>query len=189
MTMNLLLLASGFTLPSLRRAFPAVGPSDSSLARLPSHRVCMAVDKTKEGEYPHPHDDDYKFGDITLRVIRDMTGNADYRFGDGSKAIASATTDAAEAAAAAVLDAGGTAVEAGAAAKKVLDDSGYQARALQSFSAALSRIATTPKLPPPQFGDLTKGAIKGFEGQVRSATGNEEYKFGSRQTSLVAARP
>ncbi|EOD38792.1 hypothetical protein EMIHUDRAFT_440037 [Emiliania huxleyi CCMP1516] len=165
MTMNLLLLASGFTLPSLRRAFPAVGPSDSSLARLPSHRVCMAVDKTKEGEYPHPHEDDYKFGDITLRVIRDMTGNADYRFGDGSKAIASATTDAAEAAAAAVLDAGGTAVEAGAAAKKVLDDSGYQ------------------------FGDLTKGAIKGFEGQVRSATGNEEYKFGSRQTSLVTARP
>ena len=77
----------------------------------------------------------------------------------------------------------------GWSAKKVLDDSGYQARALQSFSAALSRIATTPKLPPPQFGDLTKGAIKGFEGQVRSATGNEEYKFGSRQTSLVAARP
>ena len=187
--MNLLLLASGFTLPSLRRAFPAVGPSDSSLARLPSHRVCMAVDKTKEGEYPHPHDDDYKFGDITLRVIRDMTGNADYRFGDGSKAIASATTDAAEAAAAAVLDAGGTAVEAGAAAKKVLDDSGYQARALQCCSAALSRIATAPDLPPPQFGDLTKGAIKGFEGQVRSATGNEEYKFGSRQTSLVTARP
>mmetsp|Transcript_36259 Transcript_36259/g.120031 ORF Transcript_36259/g.120031 Transcript_36259/m.120031 type:complete len:180 (-) Transcript_36259:155-694(-) len=157
MTMNLLLLASGFTLPSL----PAVGPSDSSLARLPSHRVCMAVDKTKEGEYPHPHDDDYKFGDITLRVIRDMTGNADYRFGDGSKAIASATTDAAEAAAAAVLDAGGTAVEAGAAAKKVLDDSGYQ------------------------FGDLTKGAIKGFEGQVRSATGNEEYKFGDISKTLA----
>ena len=184
--MNLLLLASGFTLPS-SRVHTAVGPSDSSLARLPSHRVCMAVDKTKEGEYPHPHDDDYKFGDITLRVIRDMTGNTDYRFGDGSKAIASATTDAAEAAAAAVLDAGGTAVEAGAAAKKVLDDSGYQARALQSCPA--SRIATTPDLPPPQFGDLTKGAIKGFEGQVRSATGNEEYKFGSRQTSLVTARP
>lgn len=55
-----------------------------------------------------------------------MTGNKEYEFGDGSKALASATTDAAEAAAAAVLDAGGTAVEAGAAAKKVIDDSGYQ---------------------------------------------------------------
>jgi len=121
----------------------------------------MDIDKTKEGEYPHPHDDDYKFGDITKRVIRDMTGNKEYEFGDGSKALASATTDAAEAAAAAVLDAGGTAVEAGAAAKKVIDDSGYQ------------------------FGDLTKGAVKGFEEVVRDATGNEEYKFGDVTKNLA----
>ena len=119
------------------------------------------VDKTREGEYPHPHDDDYKFGDITKRVIRDMTGNKDYEIGDGSKALASATTDAAEKAAAAVLDAGGSAVEAGAAAKKVLDDSDYQ------------------------FGDLTKGAIKGFEETVRDATGNEEYKFGDVTKNLA----
>ena len=79
-----------------------------------------------------------------------MTGNEDYEFGDGSKALSAATSDAAEAAAAAVIDAGGTAVEAGAAAKKVLDDSGYQ------------------------FGDLTKGAIKGFEATVREATGNDD---------------
>ena len=93
---------------------------------------------------------DYKFGDITKRVIRDMTGNKDYELGDGSKAVASATTDAAEAAAQAVIDAGGTAVEAGAAAKKALDDSGYQ------------------------FGDITKGAVKSFEQAVRDSTGNEE---------------
>jgi len=103
---------------------------------------------------PHPHDDDYKFGDITKRVMRDMTGNKEYEFGDGSKALASATTDAAEAAAAAVIDAGGTAVEAGAAAKQVLDDSGYQ------------------------FGDLTRGAIKGWEESVREQTGDDGYKFG-----------
>ena len=90
-----------------------------------------------------------------------MTGNTDYEFGDGSKALASATTDAAEKAAAAVLDAGGSAVEAGAAAKKVIDDSGYQ------------------------FGDLTKGAIKGFEETVRDATGNEEYKFGDVTKNLA----
>ena len=27
-------------------------------------------------------------------------------------------------------------------------------------------------------GDLTKGAIKGFEGVVQGATGNDDYKFG-----------
>merc|ERR1740139_1411100 len=53
-----------------------------------------SADKTKEGMYPHPHDDDYQFGDITKRVIRDMVGDTDYEFGDGSKALASATTDA-----------------------------------------------------------------------------------------------
>ena len=95
-----------------------------------------------------------QFGDITKRVIRDMTGNKDYEFGDGSKAVASATTDAAEKAAAAVIDAGGTVAEAGAAAKQVLDDSGYQ------------------------FGDITKGAIRGLEQSVRDATGNEGYQFG-----------
>jgi hypothetical protein len=102
-----------------------------------------------------------QFGDITKRVIRDMTGNTDYEFGDGSKALASATTEAAEAAAAAVIDAGGSAVEAGAAAKTVLDESGYQ------------------------FGDLTKGAIKGFENTVREATGNDDYKFGDVTKNLA----
>jgi len=125
--------------------------------------LCMKVDydKTVEGDYPHPHDDDYKFGDITKRVIRDMTGNKDYEFGDGGKALSSASTEAAEAAAAAVIDAGGTAVEAGAAAKQALDDSGYQ------------------------FGDITKGAVKGFEEKVREATGNEEYKFGDLTKNLA----
>jgi len=126
-----------------------------------SARVVCAIDKTREGEYPHPHDDDYAFGDITRRVIRDVTGNKDYEFGDGSKVLAAATTDAAEAAAAAVIDAGGTAIEAGAAAKAVLDDSGYE------------------------FGDLTRGAIKGWEEIVRDATGNEEYKFGDITKGLA----
>merc|ERR1712185_296593 len=79
---------------------------------------------------------DYKFGDITKRLIRDMTGNKDYEFGDGTKAVSAATQEAAEKAAAAVINAGGTASEAGAAAKKALDDSGYQ------------------------FGDLTKAGIR-----------------------------
>ena len=113
---------------------------------------------------PHPHDKDYKFGDITKRMIRDATGNKDYEFGDGSKAISEASMDAAEKAGAAVLDAGGTAVEAGAAAKKALDDSGYQ------------------------FGDLTKGAIKGFEETIRDATGNDECEsLLSAFASLAAA--
>ena len=144
--------AHGFNLPAIGR--PAIRSARSCA-------LVASVDQTREGEYPHPHDDDYKFGDITKRVIRDMTGNTDYEFGDGSKALASATTDAAEKAAAAVLDAGGSAVEAGAAAKKVIDDSGYQ------------------------FGDLTKGAIKGFEETVRDATGNEEYKFGDVTKNLA----
>ena len=123
----------------------------------------VSVDKTKEGEYPHPHDDDYQFGDITKRMIRDMVGNTEYEFGDGSKAIASATTDAAEAAASAVIEAGGSAVEAGAAARKVLDESGYE------------------------FGDVTKGAIKGFEETMKDATGNEDYKFGDVTKGLVTS--
>ena len=77
--------------------------------------------------------------DITKRVIRDMTGNKEYEFGDGAKAVSAGTQEAAEKAAESVIDAGGSAIEAGAAAKKVLDDSGYQ------------------------FGDLTKGAIKSWE--------------------------
>jgi len=121
----------------------------------------MDVDKTKEGEYPHPHDDDYRFGDITLRVIRDMTGNTDYEFGDGSKALSEASKDAAEAAAAAVIDAGGTAAEAGVAARQALDDSGYQ------------------------FGDITKAGIRGFEGVVQDVTGNDDYKFGDLTKNLA----
>lgn len=116
--------------------------------------MAVPYDKTKEGDYPHPHDDDYRFGDITKRVIRDMTGNKEYEFGDGAKAVSAATQEAAEKAAESVIDAGGSAIEAGAAAKKVLDDSGYQ------------------------FGDLTKGAIKSWEEIVRETTGNDDYKFG-----------
>lgn len=79
-----------------------------------------------------------------------MTGNKDYEFGDGTKALSSATQDAAEQAAEAVIAAGGTAAEAGAAARKAIDDSGYQ------------------------FGDFTKAGIKGFEGVVREATGDDD---------------
>eukprot|EP00322_Chrysochromulina_rotalis_P020377 CAMPEP_0115849908 /NCGR_PEP_ID=MMETSP0287-20121206/11693_1 /TAXON_ID=412157 /ORGANISM="Chrysochromulina rotalis, Strain UIO044" /LENGTH=181 /DNA_ID=CAMNT_0003303893 /DNA_START=24 /DNA_END=569 /DNA_ORIENTATION=+ len=152
-TAALLVAASGLTMPAM------VLQSCTSRARAP----CMDAknDKTREGEYPHPHDDDYKFGDITKRVIRDMTGNKDYEFGDGTKALSSATQDAAEQAAEAVIAAGGTAAEAGAAARKAIDDSGYQ------------------------FGDFTKAGIKGFEGAVRDATGNEEYKFGDLSKNLA----
>jgi len=124
------------------------------LANVRAYSMKVPYDKTKEGDYPHPHDDDYQFGDITKRVIRDMSGNKDYEFGDISKSVGSNSMDAAEKAANAVIEAGGTAVEAGAAAKQALDESGYQ------------------------FGDLTKGAIKGFEEKVREATGNEDYQFG-----------
>lgn len=147
----LLATAYGFTLGV--RA-PSISSPAANWDQLMAVRMAVNYDKTKEGEYPHPTDDDYKFGDITKRVIRDMTGNTEYEFGDGAKALSSATQDSAEKAAAAVIDAGGTAIEAGAAAKKVLDDSGYQ------------------------FGDLTKGAIKGWEEIVRDASGNDEYKFG-----------
>ena len=140
---------------------PTSSGSARGLAIRSASFMAVPYDKTKEGDYPHPHDDDYQFGDITKRMIRDLTGNTDYEFGDGSKAIAEATKDSAEKAAVAVLDAGGTAVEAGAAAKKVLDESGYQ------------------------FGDLTKGAIKGFEQTVRDATGNDEYKFGDVTKNLA----
>ena len=146
--------ARGFNLPVVGSR-PVVRSARSCV-------IVASVDKTVEGEYPHPTDNDYKFGDITKRVIRDMTGNTEYEFGDGSKALASSTTDAAEKAAAAVLDAGGSAVEAGAAAKQVLDDSGYQ------------------------FGDLTKGAVKGFEQTVRDATGNEEYKYAALELYHLA---
>jgi hypothetical protein len=98
----------------------------------------------------YSHLTDYRFGDITLRVIRDMTGNTDYEFGDGSRALSAASKDAAEAAAAAVIDAGGSAAEAGVAARQALDDSGYQ------------------------FGDITKAGIRSFESVVQDATGNEE---------------
>ena len=45
-------------------------------------------------------------------MIRDATGNKEYEFGDGTKALSEASKEAAEKAATAVLDAGGTAVEA-----------------------------------------------------------------------------
>jgi hypothetical protein len=77
--------------------------------------------------------------DITKRVIRDVTGNKEYEFGDGTKAVSAATQDAAEKAAEAVIDAGGSAIEAGAAAKKVLDDSGYQVRSSNQNGRDLPR--------------------------------------------------
>ena len=104
-----------------------------------------------------------------------------------------------------MLDAGGTAVEAGAAAKKVLDDSGYQCTPPPRTSSPPRPRLASPALPagwlPPQaqpnthtlpppyphpplwlttcaVGDLTKGAIKGFEGVVQGATGKDDYKFG-----------
>ena len=36
-----------------------------------------------------------------------------------------------------------------------------------------------------EFGDLTKGAIKGFEGAMRDATGNDEYQFGDVTKNLA----
>ena len=125
--------------------------------------------------------------------------NKDYEFGDGTKALSSATQDAAEAAAAAVIDAGGSAIDAGAAAKKVLDDSGCTSIVVRggtlasscppadrSCVDAASSVRSRPLYGPlgafavfaDQFGDLTKGAIKGWEEIVRAQTGNEDYKFG-----------
>ena len=122
-------------------------------------------------------------------------------------------------AAVAVLDAGGTAIEAGAAAKKVLDDSGYQCTprpppappalapprppASPRLACAPGVVATAnssetassaTSLAPTQHtrtrltravGDITKGAIKGFEGVVQEATGNEDYKFGDLTKNLA----
>ena len=110
-------------------------------------------------------------------------------------------------AAVAVLDAGGTAAEAGAAAKKALDDSGYECTPLPPAPPHLlasprlvcspgcwlstppqpnTHAPPHPTLPHPTLhglttcavGDLTKGAIKGFEGMVQDATGKDDYKFG-----------
>ena len=80
-----------------------------------------------------------KFGDITKRVIRDMTGNKDYEFGDGTKALSSAARDSAEAAAESVIAAGGTAAEAGAAARKAIDDSGCAGQAIERVMAKVER--------------------------------------------------
>jgi len=94
---------------------------------------------------------------LTVNRLFDLLG----RFGDGTRALSSVTQEAAEQAANAVIEAGGTAAEAGAAARKVVDDSGYE------------------------FGDLTRGAVKGFEGAVREATGNEDYQFGDVTKKLA----
>lgn len=156
-----------FVTQAVRQRYPA------SVVRMATEQQGAQEGKVESAskaatDYPHPLDDDYKFGDITKRVIRDVSGNNDYEFGDATKAaieqgkvLSEASKASAEKAAIAVIDAGGTAVEAGAAAKKALDDSGYQ------------------------FGDLTKGAIKGFEEKVREATGNDEYKFGDVTKNLA----
>uniref|UniRef100_A0A7S0LMU0 Uncharacterized protein n=1 Tax=Coccolithus braarudii TaxID=221442 RepID=A0A7S0LMU0_9EUKA len=147
-------MVRGFTLTCVS------GPA-ATVHRSISVHMSLPYDKTREGEYPHPHDSDYQFGDITKRVIRDLTGNKDYELGDGTKVVAQATLDAAEAAAEASIAAGGTAAEAGAAARKALDDSGYQ------------------------FGDITKGVLKGFEKGVQEVTGNNKYQFGDLTKNLA----
>ena len=56
----LLATAQGFVLPT------GLGSAQS---RACSSRpvVCKVdYDKTKEGDYPHPHDEDYKFGGVAL---------------------------------------------------------------------------------------------------------------------------
>ena len=52
---------------------PAIG-SLRSAPRRTADLACMAVpyDKTKEGDYPHPHDDDYKFGGSRVPCTRGM---------------------------------------------------------------------------------------------------------------------
>lgn len=94
-------------------------------------------------------------------------------------------------AAASVIEAGGTAVEAGAAAKKALDDSGC---ALPSSLVTLplpscylrNRNWHSTRTLADQFGDLTKGAVKGFEETVREATGNEECEAPKRTGMGIA---
>jgi hypothetical protein len=34
--------------------------------------MAVPYDKTKEGDYPHPHDDDYKFGGSRVPCTRGM---------------------------------------------------------------------------------------------------------------------
>jgi len=72
----LLHTADGFMIGSKIMAVRGVGSAAGG--RGPAVAMAVPYDKTKEGDYPHPHDPDYKFGDITKRMIRDMTGNKDY---------------------------------------------------------------------------------------------------------------
>ena len=45
----------------------------------------LRLRRTVEGEYPHPSDSDYKFGDITKAAVSKFTGKDEYEFGDISK--------------------------------------------------------------------------------------------------------
>jgi len=178
------LLCLALTLATTR-AFHVV-PLRHGIRRCSTFRMGVEYDKTKEGDYPHPHDKDYKFGDITKRIIRDMTGNKDYEFGDASKAVATATSDAAEKAATAVIDAGGSAAEASAAAAAVLADA---ADTTVDAGAAFKNALDKRYGGEYQFGDISKEAaskaVGGIEEAVRSATGNEEYKFGDLSKKLA----
>ena len=70
------------------------------------------------------------------------------------------------------------------------------ANSSDTASSATSLTPTQHTAPPPRtqhtrtrltraVGDITKGAIKGFEGVVQEATGNEDYKFGDLTKNLA----
>ena len=65
----------------LARAFARTHSRAYTHVRAPSLRLRRTV----EGEYPHPSDSDYKFGDITKAAVSKFTGKDEYEFGDISK--------------------------------------------------------------------------------------------------------
>merc|ERR1719491_2250271 len=82
----LLSTAHGFTVTAGPRCSASVSTRRSLVV------AAMEVDKTVEGEYPHPSDSDYKFGDFTKGaikgfegVVQSATGNDEYKFGDVTK--------------------------------------------------------------------------------------------------------
>lgn len=89
------------------------------LSALPRHCRSALVTAPQMKEEGTPKEGPkYRFGSITESVVRGVTGNEDYKFGDGTKAVVGKAAAAAEAAASGLADA---AVVTDTAAKEAAD--------------------------------------------------------------------
>jgi len=146
---------------------------------------CMMSDEEKPEAKGGPQ---YKFGSITESVVRGVTGNQDYKFGDGTKAVAGKAADLAKAAASGAADAAESAAGSVADAVEATDAAAKEAaEAAADVASDAAKSAAEVAAVAADVAVVTDAAAKAAANAAASAAAEAAVSTASASVQAGAA--